>query len=212
MKINKTVMNKVDNYGSEVSPFYLVLSMWVGCIITAVMVRSRYLNPKYSPLELYFGKLGLFILLGLLQTTVTMACAFIMVIQILNIPLFIVSMYIITIVFMLFVYSCISVFGNVGNGIVIILLVLQILSTGGIYPVQVMAPFFQFISLFMPMTYAIVMIREASLGLYLSNYLFALSLIIAMGIATFIIAVIIKDRYDKKANYFERCLDESGLF
>ena len=43
----------------------------------------------------------------------------------------------------------------------IILLVLQISSTGGIYPVEVMPAFFKAINPYLPMTYAITMLREA---------------------------------------------------
>ncbi len=213
--LKKNELNPIKDYGSEVAPFYLTLSIWVGCIVTCVMLKMRFLkNNKYKPIEVYFGKMGLFLIMALLQTTVTMIWAYLIGIEISNMYLFIASMYIIALVFMFLIYSFMSVFGLIGKGASIVLLVLQILSTGGIYPVEVMPPLFKSINPFMPMTYAITMIREACLGLYLPNYLHAISILLIFPIVIFIIAVVIKSagRLDKKANYVEEKLINSGLF
>lgn len=62
------------------------------------------------------------------------------------------------------------------------------------------------------MTYAITLIREAQLGLVMPNYLFALVVLVGIGIATIIVATIIKRKADKVSHYFEERLEESGLF
>lgn len=36
-EVTKEKINPVDNYGSEVSPFYIVLSIWVGCVISVAI-------------------------------------------------------------------------------------------------------------------------------------------------------------------------------
>jgi putative membrane protein len=62
---------------------------------------------------------------------------------------------------MLIVYTLVSVFGNVGKSSRHFVAVLQISSSGGTFPVQVMPPFFQAIHPFLPFTYAISMMQEA---------------------------------------------------
>ncbi|WP_233516796.1 YhgE/Pip family protein, partial [Paenibacillus curdlanolyticus] len=64
-------------------------------------------------------------------------------------------------VFMLMVYTLVSVFGNVGKAMAIILLVLQLGGSGGTFPIQVAPPFFRHIHPYLPFTYAISMMREA---------------------------------------------------
>ena len=64
-------------------------------------------------------------------------------------------------VFMLIVYTLVSVFGNIGKAMAIVLLVLQVAASGGTFPIQVTPPFFQAINPFLPFTYAISMEREA---------------------------------------------------
>ena len=62
------------------------------------------------------------------------------------------------------------------------------------------------------MTYAITLMREAQLGLVWSNYLPALIILLAIGVITVIVLLIVKDKADKRAHYFEERLEESGLF
>ncbi|MWC27387.1 ABC transporter permease [Paenibacillus sp. MMS18-CY102] len=64
-------------------------------------------------------------------------------------------------VFMLMVYTLVSVFGNVGKAMAVILLVLQLGGSGGTFPIQVAPPFFRNIYPYLPFTYAISMMREA---------------------------------------------------
>ncbi|WP_019119712.1 hypothetical protein [Brevibacillus massiliensis] len=66
---------------------------------------------------------------------------------------------------MLMVYTLVSVFGNVGKALAIVLLVLQLAGSGGTFPIQVTPPFFQAIHPLLPFTYAISMMREAVGGI-----------------------------------------------
>lgn len=215
--MNKKVINEIDNYGSEVSPFYIILSIWVGCIISCVMFKTRYKNDtykgeKFSPLEMYFGKMNFFFIIALLQTTVTIIGLTIEGIQIVNFPLFVVTMYIITAALLMFIYSVISVFGNVGKALIFILLVFQIFSTGGTYPVELLAGWCKVISPIMPMTYAISMIKEACLGVYWPRYLLDLVYLAGLFILSLILSMLIKDKYNERANYFEKSMMDSELF
>lgn len=126
--------------------------------------------------------------------------------------MFIVSTYIISIVFMVIIYSIIASLGDVGKAITIIFLVLQISGTGGIYPIQLMHPFFQTLYPYLPMTYGIMMLRESLLGMIWSNYLPAMASLIVYGVVFLLIAVAVKIRFDKRTHYFEERLNDSGLF
>ncbi|MNZ50200.1 ABC-2 family transporter protein [compost metagenome] len=64
-------------------------------------------------------------------------------------------------VFMLMIYTFVSVFGNVGKAMAVVLLVLQLAGSGGTFPIQVTPPFFQAIYPYLPFTYAISLMREA---------------------------------------------------
>lgn len=113
---------------------------------------------------------------------------------------------------MALIYSFVSAVGEVGKAIAVILLVIQISGTGGIYPVEIMDQFFQVMNPYLPMTYAITLIREAQLGLVWSNYWPALIILLSIGVVTVIVSITVKHKADKAAHYFERRLEDSGLF
>lgn len=213
IKLERNEIFPVPDYGSIVAPFYIVLSMWVGALITCVMMPLKSsVGTKYSPFEMYTGKLLIYVILSILQACVTIFGAHLLGVYINNYPLFIFSAILVSMIFMILVYSFISAVGTVGKGIAVLLLVLQISSTGGIYPIKIMHEIFQILYPYLPMTYAINLIREAQLGVIWSNYLPALFIILAIGIITVIVAVIIKEKADKPSKYFEERLKDSGLF
>ena len=213
IKLVRNEVFPVPDYGSNVAPFYLVLSMWVGALITCVMIEPKSsIGTKYSPFEMYSGKLLIYIILSILQACVTLIGAHLLGVYVDNYPLFIFSAILVSVVFMVLIYSLISAIGTVGKGLAVILLVLQISATGGIYPIQIMHQFFQVLYPYMPMTYAIKLIREAQLGVVWSNYWPALIILLAIGILTVLVAVAIKEKADKSSKYFEEKLEESGLF
>ena len=213
VKLDRHEIFPTPDYGSQVSPFYLVLSMWVGALITCAMLKpGTSTGTKYTPLEMYFGKSVIFLIMGLLQSCVTIIGAHILGIYIANEAMFILSCLIVSGVFMILVYSLVSALGNVGKAVAIVLLVLQISGTGGIYPVEIMSPIFNILNPYLPMTYAITLIREAQLGLIWSNFIPALIILFALGIVTVIVSIIIKEKADKATHYFENKLEESGLF
>ena len=213
VKLDRNELFSVNSYGTEVSPFYLVLSMWVGAIITCVMLHpGTSEGTKYSPFEMYFGKLLTYIIMSILQACVTIAGCYILGIQIVNPLIFAFSCILVSVIFMILIYSIISAIGTVGKAIGVILLVLQISATGGIYPIEIMDSFFRVLYPYMPMTYGINLVREAQLGMVWSNYWPALTFLVALGLITIAAAVIIKEKLDKPSHYFEEKLEESGLF
>lgn len=213
VELERNELFSVNSYGSDVSPFYLVLSMWVSAVITCVMMNpGTSQGTKYSPFEMYFGKLLTYIIMSILQACVTIIGCYLLGIQILNPILFIASCILVSMIFMILIYSIISAIGTVGKGIGVVLLVLQISATGGIYPIQIMHPFFRALYPYMPMTYGITLVREAQLGTVWSNYIPALAILLAIGFVTIIAAVIIKEKLDKPSHYFEEKLEESKLF
>ena len=204
---------EVENYGSQVAPFYIVLSMWVGALITCTMLRpGTSTGTKYTPVEMYFGKLALFIVLSILQASVTMILAYVIGVNIDNLLMFIFTSWFVSAVFMTLIYSFVSAVGQIGKVVAILLLVFQISATGGIYPIDIMGSLYQTLYPFMPMTYGINIMRESMLGLLWSNYIPSFTILIGIGIATIAVSLIVKTKLDKASHYFEDKLKETDLF
>lgn len=201
-----------NNYGSQVASFYIVLSMWVGGLINTVLLRTSYPNKNYRPHEVYMGKLLIFNIVAFLQTTVTLIGSYFIGIDIVNPVMFVLSCYFVALVFMSAIYSFVSVFGDIGKGISILLLVFQISGSGGIYPIEIMNNIFHIIYPYLPMTHGITMVREAQLGLIWNNYLPSFAFLLIFGAGVMLISLLLKRRWDKRTKFLEEKLEESDLF
>lgn len=213
VKLEKHELYPISNYASQVAPFYIVLSMWVGALITCVMLKtgSSY-GTKYKPHEVYMGKLMLFNIMAVLQSIITIIGCYIIGIDIYDNIMFIFSCIFVSLIFMVITYSLISLLGQVGKGISILLLVFQISGTGGIYPIDIMSDFFRIIYPYLPMTHAINIVREATIGLRWANYLPSFAVLLIIGVLFVILSLILKQRFDARTHYFEEKLEESNLF
>lgn len=158
----------IPNYGSAMSPFYAVLSLWVGAtlLISLLRVDVEDAPPGSKGYQLYFGRLLTFLTIGTLQAlTLTLGDLFLLGAYVADKTWFVLFAVLVSHVFVTITYTLLSVFGNTGKGIAIIFLVLQFSSSGGTFPVSTTSAFFQALNPFVPFTYAISLLREAVGGI-----------------------------------------------
>ncbi|ADU32075.1 YhgE/Pip domain-containing protein [Evansella cellulosilytica] len=156
----------IPNYGSANVPFYTTLSLWVGALLLSNLVSTNVhaadRREEYTLRDIYFGRMILFILVGILQgVIVSVGNLFILGTYAAHPFLLVLFSVIIAVIFMTIVYTCASILGNIGKALAIILLVLQLSSGGGTFPIEVTPNFYQTIHPFMPFSYAIDLLREA---------------------------------------------------
>lgn len=213
VKLDKTHMYPINNYGSGLAPFYIPISLWIGCIIAVAMITMRVKSEKkYNSTSVYLGRMGLFLLISIFQAILVALGAIYLNIQLTSAVLFTLTTLYISICAMLIVYSLTSTFGNAGKAIAIIILVLQITATGGTFPVEVLPPFFQAIHPFLPLSYAVGALREVIAGVLWSNYLFCIGMLAVFPAIAVVLTLLIKEKSDKAAQWTERKLKRSGLF
>src|SRR5690625_3532692 len=204
----------IENYGSGMTPFYTILSLWVGGLLLISLVSTNTSLPDdFSSHHVYFGKLLLFVFLGILQTLiVTTGDIFLLQVNISSPIWFVVFGLFCSLIFMTIVYTFVSIFGDVGKSMVIVMLVLQIAGSGGTYPVVLLPKFFQVISPFLPFTYAIDLMREALGGIVWSNVIYDLIILTIFGIIAIIFGTLLKKPINKVTNKSMKKSRESGIF
>ncbi|WP_370004956.1 YhgE/Pip domain-containing protein [Methanothermobacter sp. KEPCO 2] len=212
VKMEKEHIYPVKNYGSALAPFYIPISLWIGGIIAVAMISMRVKYGEYSSIQVYFGRMGLFLIIAICQALVVAAGALLLQVQITGTLLFLLTAIYVSICSMLIIYSLTSALGNAGKALSIIILVLQITGTGGIFPVELLPPFFQTIHPYLPLTYAVGALREVVAGVIWSIYWKNMALLALFPVVTFLITVLVKEKMDKRAHWMESKLEESGLF
>ncbi|WP_036120384.1 YhgE/Pip domain-containing protein [Lysinibacillus sphaericus] len=171
IKLQEHRLFPIANYGTAMTPFYTVLSIWVGCLLLISLLSvNLHGNSSYSIRDIYFGRLLTFGTFSFIQTLIiTIGDTFLVDGSIQAPVYFILFGLFISLVFITVVYTLVSVFGNVGKALAIVMLVLQIAGSGGTYPVELLPRFFQIINPFLPFTYAIELMREAVGGIIWST-------------------------------------------
>ncbi|PGM59239.1 YhgE/Pip domain-containing protein [Bacillus sp. AFS053548] len=202
IQIKTERMFPIPNYGTGLTPFYTTLSLWVGALLMVSLLTTEVHEEKpYKSREVYFGRLLTFITIGVLQTLVVTTGNFLILgTYAASKGYFILFALLISIVFTFIVYTLVSVFGNIGKGIGIIFLVLQISGAGGVYPIQVTPPFFQKINPFLPFTYALSLLREATGGIVWETIYKDLPILVLFVVIAIIVGVVLKATINKRAS------------
>lgn len=190
----------IANYGTAMTPFYTVLSIWVGCLLLiSLLAVNIHDNPQYSIREIYFGRLMTFATISIIQTLIITIGDILLLDISIRAPLsFILFGLIISFVFITVVYTLVSVFGNVGKALAIVMLVLQIAGSGGTYPVELLPTFFQVINPFLPFTYAIGMMREAVGGIIWSKIWLDLTFLLSFWLVFLLFGLFLKKLLGEK--------------
>ncbi|MED4461516.1 YhgE/Pip domain-containing protein [Metabacillus fastidiosus] len=189
----------IPNYGSAMSPFYSTLSLWVGALILASLLRFDVEDTdRYKSVHIYFGRLLTFITIGIFQAViVTVGDMYILGTYVADKLLFVLFAILISIVFMTIIYTFVSVFGNIGKALAIVLLVLQLSGSGATFPIQVAPSFFQLINPFLPFTYAISLLREAVGGVLLNIAIRDILYLLIFLFLAFVLGVLLKKPLSK---------------
>ncbi|MGN7197032.1 YhgE/Pip family protein [Bacillus mycoides] len=195
----------MPNYGSAMSPFYTVLALWVGALlmVSLLTVEVHEEGANYKSHEVYFGRLLTFLTIGLSQAfIVSMGDIFLLGTYVVDKFWFVLFSLFIGGVFVCIVYSLVSIFGNVGKSMAIILLVLQVAGSGGTFPIQMTPPFFQAIYPFLPFTYAISAIRETVGGMLWDIVTRDLLVLSAFVVIMVVAALLLKTPINKSSEKF----------
>lgn len=171
---NEIDLYPIDSYGSKMTPFYTVLACWVGCTLLVSILKTDIKESKETEkLKNYQKFLGRFILFGamaMLQGLIIGIGDIVLQVQVINMPLFLFTIMLSSIIFMLIVYSLTISFGKVGEALAIVFMVFQVAGSGGTFPIELLPRAFQVLQPFMPFYPAMNAIRETMGGFYENDF------------------------------------------
>lgn len=211
VELEENSLYPMRNYGTAMTPFYSVLALWVGMTLLVSMFSVE-AHGEYNHMEVYFGKLLLFLTIGMTQALiVSLGDLYLLKIYCVNPALFVTGILFTSVAFVAIVYSLVSVFGNVGKVTAIILLVLQVAGSGGTFPIQLTPKFFQIINPFLPFTYAISFARESIGGVVQSVLVKDIVIMLIYIVVSILISIFLKKPINNLLSGFTKKFHESGL-
>ena len=118
----------------------------------------------------------------------------------------------ISLVFISIVYMLSTCFQHIGKGLCVIIMVMQIPGSAGLYPIEMLPSFFRFLHPLFPFTYGVNALREIVAGFYGHTYLSCLAVLGAEALVAFAIGLALRPFLVNLNAMITRDLSSSGLF
>ena len=212
---NEIDLYEINSYGSKMAPFYTVLASWVGCTLLVSIVKTDIKKDKklgkIKPYQAFFGRFMTFGILAVLQGLVIGVGDIIMGVQVVNYPLFLLTIMLTSLVFMLIVYSLTISFGKVGEATAVVIMVLQVAGSGGTFPIELLPGFFQKLQPIMPFYPAMNALREIIGGFYGNNYIMYIGALLLHTIIPLLIGLVFRRPIIKFKQELSEKLEKTDL-
>ena len=152
----------VENNGTGFTPYFTPLALWVG-----IMALFFFLSPddKKHTWKTFIGKLSAVGITGIVQSTILGVVLILLLrLKVKYIILFFLFLVLVSLCYGVIQFFFNYVFKDVGKFIGILVLMLQLTTSAGSYPLETIPKFLQMISPYLPMTYAVNVLREIISG------------------------------------------------
>lgn len=165
VELNKT-KEIVTNYGMGLTPYFLSLGLFVGALIITIVypLRESAMTPR-SGVSWALGKYAMLVVFGVFQAVIAdVVILYGLGLKVDHQILFILFSVLTSLTFMAIIQFFVSAFSNPGRFIVIVILILQLTTSGGTYPIELIPSRLQAFHTWLPMTYSIDAFRQLIAG------------------------------------------------
>ncbi|WP_283679484.1 YhgE/Pip domain-containing protein [Lentilactobacillus sp. Marseille-Q4993] len=219
VKLQTKELYNMGLFGYGATPFYTVLSIWIGILLLTTIIAWKYPEQKRAqrkdtlhPYHSYGGKFLLYLSIAFTQTFITWFGEIVLLgIRPRSLFAFIGIDLFTALVFTMIIFSLVFSFGNAGKVIAVLLMILQIFGTGGLYPLEVIPKGLTAFTPFLPFTYAIGAFREAIAGPIWSVYFSDMLTLGLFGVIMVLLTPIFRRLLKKPVTALEEGFEESQL-
>ncbi len=216
--VERKAIYPIKNYGSSMAPFYTILALWIGSIVLAAMMKVSVDEDLLAELmpyrlhQIYLGRYLLFALLALCQSTLVCAGDILFFgIQCIHPVQFILTGWIASLVFSNIIYTFTVSFGDIGKALAVVLLVMQVGGSGGTFPIEMTAPFFQAVYPFLPFTHGIAAMHAAMAGSYGAEVWMEMGTLLLYLIPSLALGLVFRRPIIRANNWIIEKLEETKL-
>ena len=193
LSMDEQKLYEISTYGSAMAPFYTVLALWVGGLITVALVKTKVKDTgdikslgKVNSVHKFFGRYITFFVIWCASALTSL-------------------------VFTLLMYSLTAAWGNVGQAVAVVIMVIQVAGAGGTFPVEVLPQVYRALYKFMPFNYAMNALRECVGGMYRFDYCKDLAILLIFIAISLVIGLLLGRPFGKLNAAIEKSKKKSGL-
>lgn len=196
--VNTDPINPVKDYGTGFTPYFIPLSLWVGALMMFFIITDKVDDDiNASPASVVLGKFLSYGFVGLIQAVLASTVVLCLGLKPNSIILYYLTNILMSYVFIAIMQCLIFLLGQAGRLLSIVLLILQLTSSGGTFPLELVPKFFKVLNPFAPFTYCTQALREVISGVDYSVYSKDISILVAIMVAFLFTSVVMKGHADK---------------
>lgn len=193
----------VPNYGTAFAPYFLSLSLWVGALIMFVGI---YLDSEgkikllSSNSEHKLARSFIYLLIGFAQALVlAKALEWGLGLKVDNEWLYMGACCLYSMVAIAIVQFFMVHLKDLGKFLSIVVLILQLTSCGGTFPMETVPKFFNYLYPYMPMTYSVGLLKEAISGAESGNVIRNTAVLFAILVLFMVLTILLSVVKSRKA-------------
>ncbi|MGD6777086.1 YhgE/Pip family protein [Sutcliffiella horikoshii] len=157
VKVKSEVENGVPNYGTGFAPYFLSLGLFVGALLLSIVYPMR--DPAGEPRSgtaWFAGKVAVLAAVGILQALLADAVLIYgLGVEVKSMWLFILFSIVTSFTFIALVQFLVTTLGDPGRFVAILILILQLTTSAGTFPLELIPNALQPFNLLLPMTYSV---------------------------------------------------------
>ncbi|MDM5192463.1 YhgE/Pip domain-containing protein [Bacillus hominis] len=157
VKVKTEKLAEVPNYGTGFTPYFLSLGLFVGALLLSIVypLRDTVGVPK-SGFSWFISKFGVLLSVGIIQAIVAdVILLFGLGVEVQSIPYFILFSIVTSLAFIALIQCLVTAFGDAGRFIAIITLIIQLTTSAGTFPLELIPKYLQPFHAWLPMTYSV---------------------------------------------------------
>ena len=205
----------VATYGSAMAPLFTNLALWIGAFALVVILKLEVDDEEVGPMssvQRYMSRWMFLALFALAQALVVSIGDLIIGIQTVSKLAFVGTAMISSLAYLSIIYMLATCFQHIGKGLCVVIVMLQIPGSAGLYPIEMMPSFFRFLYPLFPFTYGINAMRETVGGFYDHAYIRAIGVLAIHVAISFTIGLALRPYLVNLNAMVTRDLSRSGLF
>jgi putative membrane protein len=157
VNVKNEKINHVPNYGTGFAPYFLSLGLFVGALLISIVYPLK--EPADRPssgLNWFIGKFTVLTAVGIIQSLIASGILLLgLGLEVESVPLFLLSAVFTSLTFLALIQMLVTILGDPGRFVAIIILILQLTTSAGTFPLELIPSALQPISALLPMTYSV---------------------------------------------------------
>ncbi|MFJ7728051.1 YhgE/Pip family protein [Neobacillus sp. NPDC097160] len=190
VKLDNEKINHVPNYGTGFAPYFISLGLFVGALLLSIVfpLRDTAVAPS-SGFNWFLSKYSIMAGVGIIQALLADVILLGgLGLDVQSVPKFILFSIITSLTFIALIQLLVSVFADAGRFLAIVILIFQLTTSAGTFPLELIPNFLQHFNAFLPMTYTVqgfkAVISSGDFSNMWQNVMILLGFLVAFAICT----------------------------